>query len=230
MKFIRTHLSTILISLAVGILLFYIQPILTVLGNAIVNLFLFASESFSDSYYKSIAKNDPYIFEQFNNYFLTIAFFGVFVYMTIYMRRKRSELKSKIKDRLSEIKELKKKVENGNNEKQLGKEEMLSDLNELEIQVSLREGQLDKKENLFLVSTILVLSLGVLLFSNFFMNKNIVDENIQFRNRKVILLPYVDQTEIDKLNSDWTLMKNSEDYDSIMVTLKELEKKYLKNK
>jgi hypothetical protein len=65
MKYIKKHLSTIIISLVIGVFLFYVQPILDFAGKKVVDFFVFTSDSFSNMYYEDVAMNDPHAFDGF---------------------------------------------------------------------------------------------------------------------------------------------------------------------
>lgn len=56
---IKENKITIIISLIIGILIFYLQPLLTFVGTQIVNLFVTVSTKFSNYFYQLIAQNDP---------------------------------------------------------------------------------------------------------------------------------------------------------------------------
>lgn len=230
MRLIKKHLSTILISLLVGIILFYAQPVLSYLGNEIVNLFILTSVGFSNYYYKLVAKNDPYVFDEMNNYLLVLAFLLTMFFFLAETYRTKNQLKKKINELLNSIQDMRNRLNGSTTEKKdkMDKEEMLSDIKQFEEQLTNQKESAEKRDKLLIAMVILQVFFGIILLSNYALNKSILKENIDFRNRQIILSPYLEQSEINKINSQWYLMENSDDYVSIVEKLKSYESQYIK--
>ncbi|MBL4586657.1 MAG: hypothetical protein JKX84_06340 [Flavobacteriales bacterium] len=223
MVFIKKHLSTILISLFIGVLLFYVQPVLEYIRIKTVSFFISISDKFSEAYYSNIAKNDPNTFEEYNSSFLFMAFL-IFVLAGIsHLLLRREELKSSISDTILNIQETKKRIENkdGGSKNKVG-----PDINELEKSAQKLKERIYKRDNLLISIAILGLFSVLLLFSNYVWNKSIASDNLKFRNRITILLPHIGINKAHEMNAHWAQMKTKEDFQVIINEIDSLEIHY----
>ncbi|MBD0403650.1 hypothetical protein [Flammeovirga sp. EKP202] len=221
MKYLKKHLSSIIISLVIGVFIFYIQPILSYIGNKVVDFLIFTSDSFSESYYGSIAFNNPFLFDDFNSYILTIGTVLFFLELLKNFLERRNKLITKATSNLDRIRSLKEKIKE--EKKEIDKSIVQQELEELETSTENLSLVLEKKSNKFLTLTILISFMVILLFSNYALNKSITKENVSFRNKMIVLLPIIGEKNVNLLKAEWTQMNNSNDYKSIMTKIEKYE-------
>jgi ABC-type multidrug transport system fused ATPase/permease subunit len=221
MKYIKKHLSTIIISLVIGVFLFYVQPILDFAGKKVVDFFVFTSDSFSNMYYEDVAMNDPHAFDGFNNYLLSIGMVMFFLWVLKDLFEKRKQIERKAESSLNKIKSLKEQLEQKN--KDINEDKIQEDLAELEESAEKLKLTISSKGNRFLSLIIPIAFMTILLFSNYALKKSITKENVVFRNKCTILLPIAGEEKVNQLKSDWVQIKCQDDYNKIIKKIEDLE-------
>ena len=96
MGYIKKHKTEIIISTLIGILLFYIQPLLAYLGSKFINFLLFISNKFSIDYYQRLAENDVNSFDELSNFLLIAIFSLISVGTYLFILNKKRELKEAV--------------------------------------------------------------------------------------------------------------------------------------
>lgn len=213
MKFIKKHLSTIAISLIIGILLFYAQPLLEWLGQQAVTLFIFMSSSFSNFYYTKVALNDPNLLSDLTAYVSIVILIFLLAFQLISIK----SIEWRRKNRETGVTALK------ITEKNVQKELQSKDFSCKIIRLSNRIRRLSIM--LYINITFII----IILLGQYILCKTIMDENTKFHHKTVILLPYIGTEELNKLKSEWALMQTADDYDKIIDTINTLEQTYLTN-
>ncbi|MBN7816797.1 hypothetical protein [Algoriphagus pacificus] len=224
MNFIKRNFKSIAISFVVGVVIFYLQPFLDILGKAFVNFIIYVNENISNVYYKSIAVDDPNLFSQNNSLVLVLLF--EFVLFIIFVNIKNfnyevSKLKMSFRDSLNTTLSPA-QIEKRNNI------ELENNLIELEKSISIKSNALDRRvkllDRLFLFTSVI---LFLLIFFNHSFKKSISEKNLEFRNRLIVIKPYVDIQEIDMLKSKWARIENLNDYNNTISYLLKLEEEFL---
>src|SRR6266498_2218750 len=128
MNTLKKHRKEIIISLITGVFLFYVQPLLNILGSAFVRTFVLVSDKFSNVYYTSIALNDSNASSDLSNFLLTIIITFILFYMIFHLREKEKDLVKKISKILDQIPELKGRLNEPESEKGRSKEALLKEL------------------------------------------------------------------------------------------------------
>lgn len=229
-KFFKKHRVTIIITFVTGLILIYIKPLLDFLGGKLISFLLLISDKYNEFYYTLIAKNDPYLIVSDTNYMIIFVAFSVYVGIFIYLLDQRKGLKKDASENLVKIKNIKKRITDNNVEQDndLGEESILSELDKIEVIAEDNVRYFEKPNRVVLTARIVIVLVGILLFSKFAFYQSISDKNVEFRNRTRIILPYIGQEKINRLNSKWAQMKNSEDYEKIINELDEHEGQHIK--
>lgn len=227
MDIISKHKKEIVISLLTGIFLFYVQPILSYVGDALINGVLLISDTFSDMYYKAVAKNDPNAYGEWTN-FLQIYFLAFLLFYFVQsIKDKKSDNKRKIESNLRKVGLYREKFNRASETKtqeEKEKEELVKEMDVLEADINAMKERVEKRDTNLIIGYILVVFLVALLFSNYAMTKSVVSENINFRNELIKLEPYADDFELKKLKAKWVDMNNKADYNSVIEKLKTFQK------
>jgi hypothetical protein len=226
MKKILEHKKEIIISLGTSAVFFYIQPILEYLGNLFLKTCILASDKFSKSYYSSIAQNDTTAFSELNNlillYILLIIFSSFIFYLTIAkkkLRRNAGNLLQSIIDKKETIQGIGEKV---NTEKNFTTEELISekirllkDLAKLEVNASQLKDSSFKRDNNIIFFTITAITFAILLFTNFFKTVAVTQQNLIFKNDIIKISPFVQDSTLKILKSEWVRSENVNDFNKI---------------
>jgi hypothetical protein len=226
MKNLKKYRSTITVSLLVGIFIFYISPILSFIGDQFVEFLLYASDKFSDDYYESLAVNNPYVFAETTNYIASLGSVSFLFWYLIYLKIKRNDLKEGVAKILADIKSMQDELER--KKEQLTKDERLEKLNRVKISALSQKSRLDKRDNALIGLSITTIFYAVAIFYTFALKTSVTHLNIEFRNQTIILLPHLGQEKINEIKSEWSQMKNSDDYEVINTKITEFENKYIK--
>lgn len=228
MKYFIKHKAAILISFVIGIVIFYMQPILLWFGEAVVDFCIMTSDTFSEMYYESIAINDTNAFSALNNYILSLAM-GIALLVSVkYIKQRKRDLIRKVKNQLTEIDKLNSKIDGDDTNNQLTEKDIQAELAFLEESVNETQDRLEKRDFRFIILTIITPIFILAMMGNYVMMRSVSIENTSFRNKMDILLPYVGQEKINKLKSQWCLMNNSKDYNAINKEIKSALNEYLK--
>lgn len=230
MNLIKKNLSNIIISLIIGILTFYLQPILEYIGKVVVNYFNLASDTFSNYYYSIVAENDPYTFEGLTNYLLILLFGIVLLLIYITFSRLIHGQELKIQSRIKEIGRQKKFTEKATKDEGVTDEEFWTNIRKME---NISQNSLliiDNNKKRLKLMIIITAVLMIVLLSNYAFKITVTTENTKFRNKTIILLPILGQEKINELKSSWALMENSNDYNRIIEEVNRAEKMLLKNR
>lgn len=228
MKYIKKHKAAIVISLVIGVLLFYLQPFLIWLGELIVDFFVMSSDNFSQMYYETMAKNDTSSFISLNNYFLTLAFATASIIGILYIKRKKIDVLQRVKNQLSDIDRLKSKLDEDETNNEMTDEDIRSELADVEQSVIESQKKLEKRDFGFTIISIITPALVVLLLANYVMMRSVAQHNVGFRNQMDIILPYVGQDDVNQFRSEWCRMKNSRDFNKIQKEIKTVIHKKIK--
>lgn len=213
---------------AVTVLCYIVFEKFGIFSKAIIGFFINVSTTFSDWYYRVLASN---VYP--NNDSVTVLLLLAIVYFLIlFYNDKTNRKQNKIRAQIDNIKAKIDDIENGVNnidntssyQIELSSEEKLSSLN---MKLSLSK-ELSKTQ------TILVLMyLGIAVLISLYilvqvpLNLTVNDDKSKFKQSIIILLPYIGQDEVNKLNSSWALMTNTADYNKITTQIEEAKKKYL---
>jgi len=84
MEFVKKYGSTILISLCIGVFLFYIQTPLKLAGDSFVKFLTFISNNYSEFYYQLVGLNDPDMFSNTSNFMLIFILTSIFIAANMY--------------------------------------------------------------------------------------------------------------------------------------------------
>lgn len=224
MKKIFEHRVAILISFIVGVLLIYLEPLVTGLGEGLVDIAIYSSRFFSDWYYSEVALNDPNLFTSFSNYILTFFFIIFNVGALIFLRSKHNDLRSRVNDNLTKILQSRENLVQENNDP-ISKDEVMRELDELEVKARLLTDKIPEKDRRLVIIGILVGLLSVILIISYGVKVSIGSTNLSFKNKLTIIKPYISESEYDELNSDWARMENSEDFNDINERVIEFTKR-----
>jgi predicted PurR-regulated permease PerM len=225
METLRKHKKEIIISLVTGIFLFYVQPVLNFLGEIFVRTFILLSDTFSNDYYTSVAKNDPNTFADWSNFLLIIIISIILFYSISYIGSRRKDLKKRIEKTLKDIASSKERLTKNETEEEKSKDEILKELATFEDDATQIQESLSKRDNKLLTLYILSFFLMVLLFTNYALTKAISSENVEFRNDLIKIAPCSNDTEIKLIEAKWVSMKNKVDYRKIKDTIEDIKKK-----
>jgi len=219
-KFIRKHKVTIFITFIIGIILLYIKPFLDYIGEKFVSLLLGLSDKYNELYYSVLAKNNPYSFDA-EILVVTVLIWLLLLWgWIIYEIHQKYSFRRIARQDLIEINTLKNKIVPEESESEIDVDSIVSKLEELEIEATKFKDSLYKRNHLKTFTGILFIFISLLFFFEQSLNESTTKKYIDFRNRTIILNPYVEISEINKLNSD--------DYKNLIEALEKLEKEYLK--
>jgi len=224
MKLLKKHGTTIIISLLIGVLLFYLQTPLKLIGDEFINTLNFISNSFSNLYYESVGLNDPNTYESSNNllliFVLTIGLFGAIRYLT----HEKNKIKEKLSEIQSSINSIKGEIQPTKQEVEISEAEMFTMLKETEERVNLSTKTISKADNLIIMLSIVSLFMVALLYYNYAVMTSVTTENVNFRNDLIKVAPYTDEKEIKTLQAKWTMIKSKADYESIKGDISKLKR------
>jgi hypothetical protein len=224
METLKKHKKEIIISLITGVFLFYVQPILSFLGDVFVRTFIWVSDKFSNDYYSKIARNDSNAFSDSNNLLLIFLIIGMVFYSIIYIRNKKNELKKRIEKTLRDIINNKSNLQNEEIKEKKSKEDILKELGVLEEEATQIRESLFRRDNRLLSIYILSFFMVIVLFTNYAITKAVDGENVDFRNTLIRIAPFVDESEINKIKADWVKMKNKTDYSVIIKKIEGIKR------
>lgn len=209
---IKENKKSIIISLIVGILIFYSQPLLTFVGTQIVNLFVAVSTKFSNYFYQLVAQNDPNLISDYVASIVVLLFWFLAVDLFV-------EPLVAIKTFESELKVFERKIKGG--EGDLTREEV-----NIESEIANLKKTIKKKK----VLTKLVITISFLMFLYFSFKQGIYSEvnlnNVSFQNNLTVLSVHLSDNEIKQLRANWVQMKSADDYKQIKTTIADYYKKY----
>jgi hypothetical protein len=226
METIKKHKKEIIISLITGIFLFYVQPALNFLGDLFIKTYIVLSDTFSNDYYSSIAKNDPNTFADFSNFLLIIILSIILLYSIFYVDGKKRELKKRIERTLDDIVRAKKSVSDpAKNEEEKSREKFLEEIEALETNATQIRDNLFRRDNKLLSLYIMSFFFMALLFTNYAMKKSIFNANLEFRNEIIKIKPFISDEQLKTIEAKWVSMKNKTDNDQIIKLMKDIKLK-----
>jgi hypothetical protein len=154
----------------------------TTIGAApvLINLAMTLSSSFSNYYIKTLADNNPDNISYYGSFILSLSAFIAILY---YWNIAKSTIRQ-FKDKYNPNKEVVNKISILSSQGKMEKEKLLLKL----------YSYLSKFAVIFFV-------VSAIFFINFY--RLVSNVNTTFKNHTTILLPYVGQDEINKLNSQW---------------------------
>jgi hypothetical protein len=213
LKFLKQHRKEIFISLGTGLILYFIEPILNFLGGRIVTVSISISKSFSDSFYKKLAEKD---LSEINEWTATIVTWGtltMIIFGIIFFQFKKIDIKRRVEKINSEVNPI--ESDDSNRTEQ----EMEEDLKLSFAKLRNAQNRFSKLVLPFKIINIILFCFIIFIFAQIKVRKDLI---VSFNNKIEALKPYLDAKEIDKLNSRWVLIKNSNDFDNLNFELKGL--------
>ena len=239
MKFLKENHATIIISLIVGVTIFYSQPLLESIGEQLVRLLASLSDSFSNQYYRSLALGNLNTFDQSNSSVLIIILSITLYSIYFFLLRLYDEVASKAEETLQSYEELIKLKESLDSKK----ENALNDEKDIDKKrhelISLEEiyesfGNFKKewkkhqrRKRLVYSMVFMVITLYLVYYNaSYLVNINLNKDYFLFNNRVIALTPYIGREEIDKLNSEWARMREHSDFIDINNKLSEAENNF----
>ncbi|MDO9339163.1 MAG: hypothetical protein Q7T72_01385 [Bacteroidales bacterium] len=211
-NYIKENGKNIFISLIVGILLFYAQPLLNLFGDKIVNSLIDISSSFSNYYYSNVSQYNGNSLDWINNYLLILFLtFGLILGIQ-YFSDTLEEMIKKIEKTLKEITNEQLPAKEAKNEK----EDYKDILNEIKVRI-----EKYKKNRKKMILTLILLSSLLLMFfyGNLFLTTSINNKNRIFDRQITILTPIVEKHKLDLLRAEWAQMTNIDDYNKINLEI-----------
>ena len=226
MEILKNSKKEIIVSLLVGIFLICIQPLLNWLGDSFVWLYLLISDKFSIEYYTSIARNDPYIDSNINQYLLILIIATILLAYIIYYNNKGKAMKKRIGYELKEIKNTADSFNQSKSKQEKNKEEILIELMDKEETLKFQKERFSKRwKNYILFLIIYSIFFVSVLLANLAIRRSVASENIEFRNNLIKVAPYTSEFELKLIQSKWASMKNKSDYDIIKKNVQDLKNK-----
>jgi hypothetical protein len=211
-RFIKENKKAIIISLTVGIFIFYLQPLLNAISSQIVNLLISVSNKYSNIYYQLMAKNDPNLI----NTYMALIILILFCIMNLNMSIKPW---AQAKDLEDKLKKLEQKIKGGEANTQQ------TEIN-MEIEIAAMKEKLRKNKVILKLATMLNIFIFLFFAFNYGMYSQINRENVTFRNQLTVLSVHVVDNDIKKLKAEWVQMKSVDDYNRIHKTMTDYYKKY----
>lgn len=226
MELVKKHGTTILISLCIGIFLFYIQTPLKLAGDSFIKFLTFTSNNYSEFYYQSVGLNDPNALSNTSNFILIIILFILLVAVNMYSYMTKKNLDKKVKKTIQSIKTLKEELQSNKSDKKVNAKDTLQEITETETTLNKIDENLSKLKNLLIGAYISSSFVIVILFYNYAVNTSVSSDNLKFRNDLIKITPYVTDNEIKTIQAKWTLMKNKSDFDNITDIISQLKNKH----
>lgn len=221
---IKENRKGIAISLIVGTFLFYMRPVLDFIGLQFVNFLAAISDTFSSYFYSRVAENNPYIFQERNNYFLTLA-----LYLVVYIFF--SNFLKKQKNLLVEFIELKAKVSEQPQNTDLIETESDTLLQNTNISDTIDKKILALKKILkqarfaYIISMLLV----VWFYSLHVIDGVVAKANMDFKKQMIMVRPYVGNDAVSLFEASWVMMDSKSDYDSLLSRIDRMGDLAIKN-
>lgn len=223
-SFFQSHSKTIFISLFCGIIIFYLSPVLTYIRVKFVEFLLSTSESFSNMYFQSIAKNSPFVFDYFNSYILIFGSMLFFLFRLEQLKYRRDNLKVRVKSNFDRIQNLKKELKGENKiDHKQSLSHQLEELSKMESTITETANELESRVFSLRAPIIFAYVISLILVSKHIYSTSISEENLSFRNRLIVLLPIIGEQNVNELKSHWAQMKNAKDYDYVIRKIEEFE-------
>lgn len=215
MKIIQTikeNKTTIIITLAVSILLYYLQPLLNFIGTQLVNLFVAVSNKFSIYYFSLIAQNNPNLLSDYSASIIALLYWLLVInilmepYISIQeSERKLQTIERKLKDTESE----------------LPKEETTPELEIVQLKKKIRRR---KTINNSVIAISFLVFLGLIIQQAIYSQVNF--KNVSFQNRLIVLSVHLSEDKIKQLKAKWVQMKSFDDYKQLIDEISKHEKKF----
>ncbi|MCX6222774.1 MAG: hypothetical protein NTZ69_17545 [Bacteroidia bacterium] len=207
----------------------YLAIIIVVL-NFFFDVFLNLSVNFKNTYYTFVSANVN--FTEHVIAILIIAFAAIGCYFVYsYINEAYINVRKMLLESLEKISTARNEFHNKKQEPQpnidLSDEEFLLELGRVETNVQKKLSKWNNKRYLFNGVYALAIVLPVYLLLIVLISNSISNKNLIFKLQTTILLPYIGQDEVNKLNSSWALMRNETDYIKINTQIEEAKKKYL---
>ena len=213
-QFIKRNKEVIIITIIIGILLFFIQPLLTFIGTQIVNLLVAMSTKFANYFFRLTAENDSNGIN-YNIATMVIALFsGVLISMIIINQHMVKASESKLK-----IFEQKKIGGEGDLKKEKEEANIESEIENLKKQV--------KKDKVLHKSLIAMVALALVYFWGGQVISSLVNSmNVSFQNSLTVLSVHLSDNEIKQLRAKWVQMQSADDFKQIKNAIADYSKKY----
>ncbi|MFV8441298.1 hypothetical protein [Flavobacterium sp. LB2P44] len=236
MEKILEHKKEIMISLGTSVFIFYIQPILEYLGVFFIKVCVQASDKYSKSYYSAIAQNDTATFSEFNGLILIYIFTIICITFIYYFIITKDDLRSKADEILRTIivqKEELEAIENKDTDRKeysieelfAKKESQLIDLTKIEQRALKLKERLYKGDNYIIFTTILTITLALIIYTSYAKTVSVSKQNLVFKNDLIKISPFVQDSTIKILQSDWARIKNVNDLERIKVKVDSIKQK-----
>lgn len=198
-KFIKKYTSQIIIAVVVALLLLFIQPILIIIRDSIINFLIAISKTFSDYFYQLLSSRDNNLNSRQILYILIIIFYSGVVYFFI-------TFKQASKDLLNSI---------GENNLTTGNSETIAQDNNSNIfWVSLVRSKRNVNRIYRLISTAMLFSAAYIIIQSLtiFAASSAISK---FEHNLKIIQYKVDNSEVKKLEYQWAIIKNKSDFDEV---------------
>jgi hypothetical protein len=210
--YLKENGTNIFISIIVGILLFYAQPLLKLFGDRIVDLLINISSSFSKYYYLSVSQYNGNSLDWINNYLLILFLTFGLIFGIQYFSNTLGDLIKKIENIFKEVTNEQEPAKEVKNEK----EDLNNILNDLKVKIE--KYKKNRKKMIFALilmsSFLLIFFYGNLVFTTSINNKNRI-----FDRQITILTPIVEKHKLDLLRAEWAQMTNRDDFNRINLEI-----------
>ena len=223
-QFFENNKKQILISLTIGIFLFYFKPVLSWISDKVILLLLAANNSFAESYYKSLATNNPYNLAVQNNTILISIFIYLCMLIWMHLDTLHSAAKREFFRLIKQVKEIKEDMEHS--KKPITKENALAEINRIESELESQKKEYEKPDKFFLIFHTTWILLAIIFLSRLLVEVSVKEENINFSNRILLLETKMEDKEIKILKAEWTQIRSKGDYDIVQKEVEDSLSKY----
>lgn len=221
MNTIKKYRREIFISIATGILVLYLKPLLDSFGSVLISTCILVSVTFSNYYYTSVALNDSNAFIDLTYLLLIELSLLIIFYGIVNSINPKKAVEELIQKTLKKNSELKVQILQPELKVEKSREERLKELEAIDKEIK----QADKDmKSIMRTLYILWFFLGIFLFTSYAFTKTVSSENVVFRNDIFKIAPFTNDIEIKEIQAQWTSMKNKRDYENVTKIVSEIKK------